>query len=200
MGSKKVLKKLKKKGIALLFCGILMILCGAFLCTVYTEKKDSTIIIFAVGMFACGGILSYFGIDYLKGKGSRYAKKNPKIFELADDLVNNPVYQDDFVVISGRAIAPKKDFSAVADLEDVLAIYESIQRTNGIVTSHTVKLELINGRAMNISVYARKKATKDNILLTIAHYCPNAAVGYSAEAMEYVRAKRRAYKEALKNR
>ena len=75
-----------------------------------------------------------------------------------------------------------------------MALYDHITRTNGIVTEHTVQLSSIDGRDLQINVYARKRDTKDDLLLTISNYCPNARIGYSPENMSYVNEKRKEYK------
>lgn len=198
MGSKKVVKKLRQKGIALFFSGILLLMATLLMFYGLLKEGAGAVIVLPIAFFVGSIALVYFGIDYMRGRKSRYAKKNPEVFDLADDLDANPVYEDKFIVVSNKAIAAKKDFSTAANLNDILAIYESINRTNGIVTSHVVKLELINGRTISINVYARKRETKDNVVLTISHYCPNAAVGYSGEIMSYVRAKRKEYKNAMR--
>ena len=118
------------------------------------------ILIAFIIMLICGIIFIYNGVDYLKKENSKFIKKHPEILELADDLDINKVY-------------------------DVLGIYESIQRTNGIVTSHIIRLELRDGRCVTINVYAKKRETKDNLVLTISNYCHNAKVGYSNETLSY---------------
>ncbi|MCR5703956.1 MAG: hypothetical protein K6G85_04985 [Eubacterium sp.] len=155
-----------------------------------------TAFILAIAMIVGGAVLLFFGVDNWKGKNSRYVKKNPGMLEMADDLLETTVYQDKFVIISKKAIAAKKDLATVAALDDVLAVYEYVHRTNGMADNRAIKLELINGRTVSIGIYGRKKATKDNLMLTISHYCPNAALGYSGEIMDYVRTKRKEYRTA----
>lgn len=52
----------------------------------------------------------------------------------------------------------------------------------------------LKGIILEINVYARKRDTKDDLLLTISNYCPNARIGYSPENMSYVNEKRKEYK------
>jgi hypothetical protein len=182
----------------------MMLMTGAMFFRLGTDVQDidpdeaRVRFIMAAVIFAGGCIVSYFGLERFRGKNCRYVKKNPNLFALAEDLDQNPVYEDKFVVISGKAIAPKKDFSAAAALEDVLAVYEYSYSMNGIKTEHKLKLELINGRVVQIGVYGKKKDVVDQLLLTISHYCPNAAVGYSNEMLRYVNAKRKVWKAEQK--
>ena len=74
-------------------------------------------------------------------------------------------------------------------------LYEFDTSTNGIVTSHIIRLELRDGRCVTINVYAKKRETKDNLVLTISNYCHNAKVGYSNETLSYIKEQRKEYKE-----
>ncbi len=196
MGSKKVIKRLRVKGTLFILTALLLILTGGFLLSLHPEEDLMTAFILAIAMIVGGAVLLFFGVDNWKGKNSRYVKKNPGMLEMADDLLETTVYQDKFVIISKKAIAAKKDLATVAALDDVLAVYEYVHRTNGMADNRAIKLELINGRTVSIGIYGRKKATKDNLMLTISHYCPNAALGYSGEIMDYVRTKRKEYRTA----
>lgn len=196
MGRELLVKKLKSRGMLSLVVGILVTIFSLFMAIIMFEEVFIAGLIFLV-LTAVGVGLTVHGFDLTKGENSKFAKKTPNILELADDIYGNKVYEDNFITISNKAIATKKDISSVTDLNDVLAIYEHIQRTNGIVTSHIVKLELRNGRTMAINVYARKRDTKDNLVLTIRNYCPNAMVGYTGEMLDYLKKERKAYKESL---
>ena len=177
MGRELLIKKLKSKAKVFFICGGLLILLGIpFLLMVIADGMHPIIIV-SIMLIGAGVAICIPGFDYIKGEDSKFIKKRPNILELADDLTNNLVYQDNFVIISKRAIAPKKDITSVAEINDALLIYESIQRMNGIVSSHLIKIELRNGKSLNINVYARKNDTKENLLLTISNYCPNAKVG-----------------------
>ena len=196
MGSKKVIRRLRVKGTLFILTALLLILTGGFLLSIHPEEDQMIAFVLAIAMLVGGAVLLFFGIDNWKGKNSRYVKKNPGMLEMADDLLETTVYQDKFVIISKKAIAAKKDLATVAALDDVLAVYEYVHRTNGMADNRAIKLELINGRTVSIGIYGRKKATKDNLMLTISHYCPNAALGYSGEIMDYVRTKRKEYRTA----
>ena len=195
MGRTRLIKKLKSKGIILLIAGIIISLISTLMSVAFIIDGPNPILIAFIIMLICGIIFIYNGVDYLKKENSKFIKKHPEILELADDLDINKVYEDNFIIISNKAISPKKDITKVAALDDVLGIYESIQRTNGIVTSHIIRLELRDGRCVTINVYAKKRETKDNLVLTISNYCHNAKVGYSNETLSYIKEQRKEYKE-----
>lgn len=194
MKSTELLKKLKSRGVKCLILGIIITLLGALMTLVFVIGEVYPLIIASLLLIVCGIYCMYVGIDNLKGVNSRFVRKNPNILELAEDLAQHSVYEDNFIRISNRAIASKKDITKIADVNDVLAIYESVQRVNGIAAEHVVKLELRNGKTISINVYARKKGTADTLILTISKYCPNAQMGCSGETLSYLKEEREKYK------
>lgn len=198
MGREILIKDLKAKGKLCLIIGIIFLLVCLFMIAIFIPDGFHPAIL-------CFSIISivpimfiYFGIDYFKGINSRYIKKRPNILNDVDELFKNAIYNDDFVVISDKLIASKTDLVSVAKVDDVLVIYENIQRMNGIVVSHEVRLELRNGKAIVVNVYAKGKEKTENVVLTISNYCPNAMVGYTSEAMKYLHEQRQLYKKINK--
>ncbi len=193
MGREKFLKSLNKIGNTFIGLGIFIGLISIFMILIFITDGFSMPIFMFLIMLVFAIIFFVKGLDYKKGENSKYVQKYPNVLELADSL-DNIVFENDFIIISDKAIADKKNYRNIIALNDVLAIYEHITRTNGIVTAHTVQLSSIDGRDLQINVYARKRDTKDDLLLTISNYCPNARVGYSPENMSYVNEKRKEYK------
>lgn len=193
MGREKFLKSLNKIGNIFIGLGIFIGLISIFMILIFITDGFSMPIFMFLIMLVFAIIFFVKGLDYKKGENSKYVQKYPNVLELADSL-DNIVFENDFIIISDKAIADKKNYRNIIALNDVLAIYEHITRTNGIVTAHTVQLSSIDGRDFQINVYARKRDTKDDLLLTISNYCTNARVGYSPENMSYVNEKRKEYK------
>lgn len=193
MGRENLIKAVKSRGTKFIVLGIFVGLISLFMTLVMlTDGFSAPVFIFLL-LLALGVFFIVYGADYARGANSRYVKKYPKMLELADTL-NNVVFENEFFIVSDRAFAVKKNVSQIADLNEVLAIYEHIMTQNGIVTQHDIKLELLDGRTISVNVYAKKRQVKDNLVLTISNFCPNARVGYSAENMEYVKQKRKEYK------
>lgn len=193
MGREQYLKSYKKKGIVFLALGILVELIGVLMLLVaITKMMETTAIVLFALIVIIGAGMSYLGFEFVRGEKCRFIKAEN--LELADDLLATKRYEDKFVIISEKAIALKKDITKIAAIADVLGIYEQIDKQNGITVSHVIKLELRNGKSLDVNVYARKKDTKEDIMLTISHFCPNAMVGHTSEMLTYVQAQRKAYK------
>lgn len=47
------------------------------------------------------------------------------------------------------------------------------------------------------AIAAKKKDTKEDIMLTISHFCPNAMAGHTAEMLTYLEEQRKAYKNEM---
>lgn len=194
MNRETLLNRLRKNGNTFFVLGIVLGVFSFLMTLVFISGGLIVpLLIFLVFLaLSVWGII--IGLDYKKGESSKYVKKRPGILELADSF-SNTVYENDFIIVSDKAVVDKKNYLNIVALDDVLAVYESIMRTNGIVSSHTITLCPINGRDLGINVLAKKREVTDDLLLTIAHFCPNAKVGYSGETLEYVEAKRKEYKE-----
>ena len=193
MGREKYLKQLSKIGNIFIGVGIFVGVLSLFMTLIFITDGFSVPLLIFIGLLLLAILFILKGVDYKKGENSKYVRKYPNLLELSDSF-SNIVFENNFVVISDKAIADKKNFLNIVALDDVLAIYENIIRTNGIVSSHTVQLCAIDGRNIQINVFARKRETKDDLVLTISNYCPNDKVGYTPETMEYVSEKRKAYK------
>ena len=200
MGREKLLKKVKQYGVIKTIIGILSLLLSIFLIFAIMVDEFHPIVFVFVLMLISSIPLVYFGINELKPEKSKFLKENPEFLELADDLYNTTVFENDFIIISKNAIAVKNNIKKIANVNDVLIVYESINKTNGITTSHTVNMGLRNGKTYSVNVYARKRETKDDLVLTIQHYCPNSRAGYSAENMEYWRNEKAEYKMKKKQK
>lgn len=108
MGRTRLIKKLKSKGIILLIAGIIISLISTLMSVAFIIDGLNPILIAFIIMLICGIIFIYNGVDYLKRENSKFIKKHPEILELADDLDINKVYEDNFIIISNKAISPKK--------------------------------------------------------------------------------------------
>lgn len=198
MGREKLIKKLKSRGRLLLILGIILMLLGALLSLAILVDGFHPVFFIFLFVLACGILMMYFGINNMKGINSNFVKKNPYILDLVDDLFQNTLYEDNLVIISNRAIAPKKNLLGVSDINDVVGIYESSNTTNGIKTSHVINLFLRNGKSVLINIYGRKNETKDNLMLVLSNYCKNAMIGYTSETLAYIKEQRMQYKNRNK--
>lgn len=108
MGRTRLIKKLKSKGIIFLIAGIIISLISTLMSVAFIIDGLNPILIAFIIMLICGIIFIYNGVDYLKKENSKFIKKHPEILELADDLDINKVYEDNFIIISNKAISPKK--------------------------------------------------------------------------------------------
>lgn len=204
MDRQKFEKKIKNKGIGWLVLAIIF-LPAALMTVVRSYVANGFSLLFLVGALfgiIAFGIVGVIGLinalDYFKGFGSKYAKIM-NLEALYDELNTTPVYKNDYLLVTEKAIADCESWDKVAAREDVLCVYEYIMRRNGFITSRSMRILLRNGRMLEI--FVPKDVTdqeKEQIFKPIYMYCPNAKLGYNSENLKYVKAQRKAYKQAQK--
>lgn len=206
MGRERILKKIKSSSIVFTVIGLVFLALFLFLelCMIVVGIRDNVgpILFFAL-LGAIGGAFLYFGIKGLKHpEQTQVLKKNPDLLQQADELFSHVVYEDDFVILSDRIIANKKNITQMAFTDEVFLIYVFRQTTNLITTTKQLILQTARGQ-MEINIYGRKKETINQLAERIAQNCQYARLGYSGEGLDYVKhmrelwAQDKAYKENL---
>jgi len=199
MGREEYLEKVRKTAARLTGAGLLLLTGGLlFIFVSIYANMSPGVTVFAFFAVILGVILLIGQRQYRNGENSKYVKMKENILDLADDLRSSVIYEDNYIIVSKKAIGAKKDIFKLAAREDVLGVYENIMKTRFITTDHNVNLLLRDGRQFQISVYARKKDEVEDLILNISHYCPNCKVGYSPETLIYVKGERKAYKAKRK--
>lgn len=204
MDEEQLVKILKKKWVRSLILGLVFFLLGAallFIMIVGSEKFDEgvlAIVCAAVGLAAVGVLLIAVGAQYTHGVNSKFVRKREHLLEYLYSLKENPIYEDNYVVISEKAVAGKKNLIEAVCVDDVLMVNEYVYKTNGITSAHTVDLWLRNGKKLQINVYGKKQEVIQNLIAIIHKYCMNSLPGFNKENLDYVRKEQKKYKELHK--
>lgn len=201
MGRERILKTIKRNSIVWTVMGIVLLLLflfveSAFILSGIASEDD---VLGAVLFFALIGILGgfflYFGIRGLMHPEKTQAlKKNPDLLRLADELFSHIVYEDDFIILSDRIIANKKNITQMAFTDEVFLIYVYKQTTNFITTTKQLILRTARGQ-LEINIYGRKEATINQLAARIAQNCQYARLGYSDEGLAYVKQMRQLWEQ-----
>lgn len=125
---------------------------------------------------------------------SSIIKNNPNILEMADELVENKVYQDQFLMFSPRIIANSSDITQISYTDEVFLVYVYIHRTNGVMDTKQLKLETAHSMlSFNI---IRKKDEEINVLMNnVLSHCRYARAGYTKESLAYLNQMREIWKK-----
>lgn len=191
MGRDIVLARIKKNGIIAIVGGaFLMILFGLITIGVLTDNADDGMgMIILFGLFALLGIVFIImGIrNIVRPEKTGYLKNNPQLLEMADQLYSHIIYEDQYVLISDKVLANKKQPTQMTWLWDVYLIYLHTTSTNFIPTGseYIVENRMPKNR-IAINVYAKGKRSKQELLNVLAQACPNARFGYSDEGLAYL--------------
>ena len=134
-------------------------------------------------------------IDYKKGENCSFLKRYSYILEELADGFDNPIFENEYVIISNKGLASKRYIKCVVKLTDILAIYNTEGRRHYYSGKNFIKIKTINGKTLDvcyISIYDKKTCL--DLISTIVKYCPNAKIGNSKEVMDYVKEKMQEYK------
>lgn len=191
MGRDIVIAKIKKGGIVGIVGGaFLMVLFGLIAIGVLTDDADDGIgVAAAIGIFVLLGVVFIImGIrNIVCPEKTRFLKNNPQLLEMADQLYSHIIYEDQYVLISDKVLANKKQPTQMVWLWDVYLIYLHTTSTNFIPTGSEYVIEnRFSKNRVAINVLARGKKSKQELLNVLAQACPNARFGYSDEGLAYL--------------
>lgn len=189
MGREYVFKSIKKSGRVCLIIGIIFMVFFGLMCfAMYADEGELiTVILFAA--FAILGLaLVIYGLrTLLHPEKATCFKNNPQLLQMADQVYTHILYEDQFVLISDKVLANKKQPLQMTWLWDVYLIYLHTTSTNFIPTGSEYVIVSRNPKnQFTINVYAKGKKGKQNLLNILAQACPNARFGYSDEGFAYV--------------
>lgn len=191
MGRDIVLARIKKNGIIAIVGGtFLTILFGLITIGVLTDDADDGVgAAIAIGIFTLMGVVFIImGIrNIVCPEKTRFLKFNPQLLEMADQLYSHVIYEDQYVLISDKVLANKKQPTQMTWLWDVYLVYLHTTSTNFIPTGSEYVIEnRFPKNRVAINVLARGRKSKQELLNVLAQACPNARFGYSDEGLAYV--------------
>lgn len=191
MGRDIVIAKIKKGGIVGIVGGaFLMVLFGLIAIGVLTDDADDGIgVAAAIGIFVLLGVVFIImGIrNIVCPEKTRFLKNNPQLLKMADQLYSHIIYEDQYVLISDKVLANKKQPTQMTWLWDVYLIYLHTTSTNFIPTGSEYVIEnRFPKNRVAINVLARGKKSKQELLNVLAQACPNTRFGYSDEGLAYL--------------
>lgn len=154
--------KNKKGGITAVVGGaVLMLIFGLITIGVMSDNADDGMgMIILFGLFALLGIVFIIiGIrNIVRPEKTGYLKNNPQLLEMADQLYSHIIYEDQYVLISDKVLANKKQPTQMTWLWDVYLIYLHTTSTNFIPTGSEYVIEnRFQKNRVAINVLARGK-------------------------------------------
>lgn len=121
-------------------------------------------------------------------------RRNHDLLWQADEVFNNIIYEDDFIICSNNTIANKKNLLNIASFEEIIGIYERKFTYEHFITV-TRELVLVTKKGeITISIYAKNAETVENLVNYIYKHCSNAKIGYTSLNFKYFKEVQKAYK------
>lgn len=195
-----VLKKIKKMAITFVVIGVVILLLFILIIVASVSEDTDITSISILALFAIGGIVCLiFGIrDLAAPTKSGIFKKNPYVLQMADELYSDIQYQDDFIVMSERLLAPKKKPENVTPMNEIFLLYVQKQSTNFIPTGKDLYVVAARGD-FQINIYGKKKDKVDQTVQALANTCPNMRIGYTSENLSYANQMKQAWQMSMSN-
>lgn len=113
-------------------------------------------------------------------------KNDPSIPSVLDEAYGNRIEDNKLYFYSSESLVLKKTLTAPIVFSDVLLVYESVHKTNGIKDGNSYVVSTLK-RTDRINIYGLGKQKKQDLIKVFAAYCPQARFGFTPENLEYVR-------------
>ena len=202
MGRYAIIHSIKKNGKNWTIFGIILLLLTFVLLEsqygsiwVISEEPLISVVILAGLMGLWGLYLIIFGIKaIIWPEKSRALKKNPLLLQMADELYNDIVYQDEFIICSNRIIANANKPTEMTFSDEVFQIYveESLLRLQ-IIRKNLI-LKTARGR-IAINVLHVRQAIIDQLKLLIRNRCRYSFLGNNSESRKYYKKMKKLWQE-----
>ena len=201
-GSELVFEKIHKSAHNIFVAGIILCVLfgpisvfGIFM-TIKNGFEDYSIMFFIFALILALGI--FLIVSQRKTLNdptrSRVIKNNPNILEMADELIENKVYQDQFLILSPRIIANAADITQISYTDEVFLVYIYIHRTNGVIDSKRLTLETAHGM-MGFNIIRQKDEQINALMQNVLSHCRYSRAGYTPEGLAYANPMRELWKK-----
>lgn len=195
-GEQVIKRSLARRGAALIVLGAILALGMGFLALALAVVGEYGGMLVFVLLTALGAFCLAVGIKECSIRTSGWTARNPDLSAQADELYENAIYEDKYILHSEKHIGSKRTPPAIAAFDEVLGMYVRKTRYNFLITVQKQLIIVTQKGEIALSIYSDQKI--DELARRIAAYSPRARFGYTADNLAYFRAQQKAYKEYLK--
>ncbi|MCR5208725.1 MAG: hypothetical protein K6C99_00770 [Lachnospiraceae bacterium] len=197
MGKKLIEKYIRVRAGFMIFGGIaLSIVMGAILYfLIRSGSYGIKLCIILETLILAGALIMFLGIrQSVDPFSADEVRRNPEIFDQAEELFGHEIYKDEFIAMSERVIGSSERKLQMAYKDEVLLIYVFTQKVNGMTQSKLLKLETVAG-TINIDIMGERPEKVDELIRRISVNCPYAKAGNTPENIEYLNYARERWKK-----
>ncbi len=124
MGRKKIISRIKRRLIAAMIGVVLFLIFTAFLLLIMIVTGDWSLTPLALLPAAAAlGFIMLIHQWTTKPEKCPHVKQTPGLMDMAEELFDNIVYEDDFIIHSNKVIASKKNLFQMAYISEVFLVY-----------------------------------------------------------------------------
>ena len=194
--NKKIITKLKKTGFKYLIGGIIISLFSSFLLLFFKLLNNfNQILLFCLVLLVLGLYMIFFGLKYIINIRKISLAEKPQILQQLEELLDNKIYEDKYVILSEKYIAPQQNILQILELDKICWLYLYVQKMNGIKVIKMIKVFTATNH-LDIVVYSKEDEQK--VMSIMCKFAPNAKVGYNQENSQYYKEVKKSYKEEIK--
>ncbi len=192
----KIITKLKKTGFKYLIGGIIISLFSSFLLLFFKLLNNfNQVLLFCLVLLVLGLYMIFFGVKYIINIRKTYLAEKPQTLQQLEELFDNKIYEDKYVVLSEKYIAPQQNILQILELDKICWVYQYVQKMNGIKVIKMIKVFTASNH-LEIVVY--NKEDEQKLMDIICKFATNARVGYNQENSQYYKEVKKSYKEEIK--
>ena len=192
----KIITKLKKTGFKYLIGGIIISLFSSFLLLFFKLLNNfNQVLLFCLLLLVLGLYMIFFGVKYIINIRKTYLAEKPQTLQQLEELFDNKIYEDKYVVLSEKYIAPQQNILQILELDKICWVYQYVQKMNGIKVIKMIKVFTASNH-LEIVVY--NKEDEQKLMDIICKFATNARVGYNQENSQYYKEVKKSYKEEIK--
>ncbi len=192
----KIITKLKKTGFKYLIGGIIISLFSSFLLLFFKLLNNfNQVLLFCLVLLVLGLYMIFFGVKYIINIRKTYLAEKPQTLQQLEELFDNKIYEDKYVVLSEKYIAPQQNILQILELDKICWFYPYVQKMNGIKVIKMIKVFTASNH-LEIVVY--NKEDEQKLMDIICKFATNARVGYNQENSQYYKEVKKSYKEEIK--
>ena len=189
-GSERLKGAIRRNAIKWFIIALLILLCGVALLIVgisASGDEDGVAPLVMGGFFGLAGLIIVLMNlkNMISPEKGKFAKRNPRIFEMADEHYADIKYQDKIVTISDKYISCTKQPWTLCKLEDVYQVYYKVTRYMIIITLEKMLMFRCGPMDFGVNVLGKSQKKIDACISNVSRSCPNARFGFTKENNSY---------------
>ncbi len=110
-----------------------------------------------------------------------------KLEAIVEEINNTKEYEDNKMVLSKNYIASKRCYEDIISYDNILLVYKLVHKTNYVIDRYAVVIIDKYNEKVQYDYFRGQEELVDKLILIIGYKSKNAKLGYSPQAIQYVK-------------